>query len=272
MRWSFTRDVEEFAAVAEPWLLRDPVGNTVSLTVLLGLRAGQFAEDPLMGWLEDDDGEVAGVISHTPPYPLGIADVPLRTLPSLARELIEMDRTVRAVRGSVEVAEAFCREWWRPESGRRAERLYRLGTLAPCAAPGKARTATVGEVAEAARWFREFQEEAHVDRTADPTPVVSARVNREELIWWEDGDRRVALAALSTPVAGMSRIGPVYTPPEFRRRGYGSAATHAASRKAMDEGAAEVLLFADLANLTSNSIYQKLGFRQVADHATIHFS
>ncbi|WP_433500265.1 GNAT family N-acetyltransferase [Sphaerimonospora sp. CA-214678] len=272
MRWSFTRDVEEFAAVAEPWLLRDPAGNTVLLTVLLGLRAGQFAEDPLMGWLEDDDGEVAGVITHTPPYPLGIADMPLHALPPLARELIEMDRTVHAARGAVEMVEAFGREWWRPETSRRAERLYRLGTLAPCAVPGRACTVTAGEVDEAARWFREFQDEAHIDRTADPTPVVSARVNREELIWWEDGDRRVSLAALSTPVAGMSRIGPVYTPPEFRRRGYGSAATHAVSRRAMDEGATEVLLFADLSNPTSNSIYRRLGFRQVANHLTIDFS
>lgn len=272
MRWTFTRDVGEYAAVAEPWLLRDPAGNTVLLTVLLGLRAGQFAEDPLMGWLEDDDGEVAGVIIHTPPYPLGIADLPLRALPSLVRELIEMDRTVRAVRGSTEVAEAFGREWWRPEVSRRTERLYRLGTLAPCAAPGKARTATMGEIDEAARWMRAFQEEARIDRAADPTPVVSARINREELIWWESGDRRVSLAGFSTPVAGMSRVGPVYTPPEFRRRGYGSAVTHAASRRAMDEGAAEVLLFADLANLTSNSIYRKLGFREVADQVTIHFS
>lgn len=272
MRWAYTADVEEYAAAVEPWLLGDPVGNTVMLTVLRGLRAGQFAENPLMGWLEDDDGSVAGVVGHTPPYPLGITDVPLPALSPLVRDLIEMDRQVAEVRGPVEVAEAFAREWWRPELSRRAERLYRLGELAPYAAPGKARTVTVGEVEEAVRWLREFQEEARVDRAADPTPVVSARVNREELLWWEDGGRPVALAGVSTPIAGMSRIGPVYTPLELRRRGYGGAVTRAASHKAIDEGASEVLLFADLANPTSNSIYQKLGFHVVGDHVTIHFA
>ncbi|MFC0865297.1 GNAT family N-acetyltransferase [Sphaerimonospora cavernae] len=272
MRWTFTRDVEEFAAVVEPWLLRDPVRNTVSLTVLRGLHAGQYAEDPLMGWFEDDDGSVAGVVVHTPPYPLRIGDVPSPALSLLVRELIEMERVVGAVGGPLNAAEAFARDWWRPERHRSVERLYRLGALAPCAVPGKARTATIGELDKAAQWFREFQAEADVDVGADPTPVASAKINRAELLWWEDGGRCVALAAASTPIAGMSRIGPVYTPPEFRRHGYGSAVTHAASRKVMDEGAAEVLLFADLANPSSNSVYWKLGFLPVADHATIHFA
>lgn len=271
MRWAYTADVEEYAAAVEPWLLGDPVGNTVMLTVLRGLRAGQFAENPLMGWLEDDDGSVAGAVVHTPPYPLGIADVPPPALPPLVRDLIEMERPVAEARGTVEVAESFAREWWRPERSRRVERLYRLGELAAHSAPGKARTVAVGEVDEAVRWFRAFQEEARVDRAADPTPVVSARVNREELLWWEDGGRPVALAGVSSPIAGMSRIGPVYTPPELRRRGYGGAVTRAAGRKAIDEGATEVLLFADLANLASNSIYQRLGFQPVADHVTIRF-
>ncbi|MCT9933839.1 GNAT family N-acetyltransferase [Planotetraspora sp. A-T 1434] len=270
MTWAFTADVEEYAAAAEAWLLRDPVRNTVLLTVLRGLRSGQFAEDPLMGWF-DEDGSVTGAVSHTPPYPLGLGDVPHAVLPSLATGLIELDRSLPGVSGPLAAAEAFAAAWWRPEKGRRAERLYRLGALAPSAAPGKARTATAADIAEAALWFGDFQAEAHVDRTADPTPVVSARINRDELVWWEDGGRSVSIAGVTAPIAGMSRIGPVFTPPEFRRHGYGTAVTHAASRKAMDEGAAGVLLFTDLGNPTSNSIYQSLGYRPVDDYATIHF-
>ena len=64
-------------------------------------------------------------------------------------------------------------------------------------------------------------------------------------------------------------MGPVYTPPEFRRHGYGAAVTYAASRKALDEGATEVLLFADLINPVSNSIYQAIGYIPVADYTSI---
>ncbi|WP_169952852.1 GNAT family N-acetyltransferase [Microbispora sp. H11081] len=271
MRWVITTEVEAYAAAAEPWLLRDPVRNTVLLTALRGIRSGQFTGDHLLAWLEDDDGTVAGAACRTPPYPLAFGDVPLAALPLLARDLMDMETDVLEAGGPVRVVEAFADAWWRPETRRRSERLYRLGALRAPRAEGKPRVAGPGDLPMAVRFFRAFQDEAHVDRTADPTPVVAARLNREELVWWEDGERPVAIAGTSAPIAGMSRIGPVYTPPDLRGRGYGSAVTHAASRKALDDGATEVLLFTDLDNPTSNSIYQRLGFSPVTDYASIRF-
>ncbi|MFF3670289.1 GNAT family N-acetyltransferase [Microtetraspora malaysiensis] len=267
--WTFTAAAETFAAAAEGWLLRDPVRNTAALTVLRSLRSGQFSENPLMGWFTEG-GSVEGAMIHTAPYPLLLA-VPLAAIPSLVSELIALGRSLSGVNGPVEQAEAFARAWWEPERGRRSDRLYRLGTPVPPSVPGAARTAVAADMPRAVQWIREFEVEADVEVSADPTPVVAARINRNELVWWEDGGRPVALACVSTPIAGMSRVGPVYTPPEFRGRGYGSAVTYAVTRKALDEGAAEVLLFADLANPRSNSIYQALGYEPVADYARISF-
>ena len=75
----------------------------------------------------------------------------------------------------------------------------------------------------------------------------------------------VAFAVASNPVHGMSRIGPVYTLPHFRGNGYGTAVTAAASTWALNAGAKHVVLFTDLANRVSNSIYQKIGYRSVLD-------
>jgi len=61
------------------------------------------------------------------------------------------------------------------------------------------------------------------------------------------------------------RVGPVYTPPRHRRRGYGAAVTAAVTRAALDAGEAAVVLFTDLANPTSNSVYQRLGYRPVEE-------
>ena len=74
------------------------------------------------------------------------------------------------------------------------------------------------------------------------------------------------------PVHGMVRIGPVYTPPERRGRGYASAATAALSQRLLDAGAEEVLLYTDLANPVSNSIYQRIGYRPVEDRVVLAFS
>ncbi|GGS97170.1 N-acetyltransferase [Planobispora rosea] len=273
MAWTFTSDVEVFAGAAEPWLLRDPVRNTVPLTVVRAIRSGVYTDDLLLGWLERDGGTVAAVL-QTPPRGLLLPDLPAETLTDLATALIESERAVPGVQGPLAQAEAFAAAWWRPVRERVAERLYRLDSPTPArrSPAGAPRTATAADRDLIAKWFVDFHAEAMNDAVADPAPLVSSRIGREELVLWEDGGRPVAFAALSAPIAAMSRIGPVYTPPEFRGRGYGEAVTRAATRRALEEGAAEVVLFTDLSNPVSNSIYQAIGYRPVADYVFIAFA
>lgn len=72
-------------------------------------------------------------------------------------------------------------------------------------------------------------------------------------------------------VAGVTRVGPVYTPPEGRRNGYGTAVTAACTAGALQAGAEHVVLFTDLANPISNSIYQQIGYRPVSDRVILSF-
>jgi predicted GNAT family acetyltransferase len=90
-------------------------------------------------------------------------------------------------------------------------------------------------------------------------------------ILWEVDGRVVSYAAVGKPINGMSRVGPVYTPPEDRGHGYGSAVTAAVTQWALDAGAENVVLFTDLANPVSNSIYQRIGYRPVYDSTELEF-
>jgi predicted GNAT family acetyltransferase len=80
-----------------------------------------------------------------------------------------------------------------------------------------------------------------------------------------------AIAARNRTAAGVARVAPVYTPPEQRRHGYGTAVTAACTRDALGQDAEHVVLFTDLANPTSNAIYQQIGYRPVRDQQVIHF-
>ncbi len=149
-------------------------------------------------------------------------------------------------------------------------RLYRLGTLAaPDPAPeGRARIADASDLPLVRAWFTAFAIEIH-DRVPGDE-AMRDRVAQGGVVLWEDGaGRAVALAAFSPEVGGASRIGPVYTPPEQRRRGYAAGVTHAAVGAARAAGASEVLLFADTANPTSTGVYLRLGFRPVEDRAVV---
>jgi predicted GNAT family acetyltransferase len=48
--------------------------------------------------------------------------------------------------------------------------------------------------------------------------------------------------------------------------------TAAVTRAALDAGAEHVVLFTDLANPTSNGVYQRLGYRPVSDRLMVGFS
>ncbi|MFC4589480.1 GNAT family N-acetyltransferase [Sphaerisporangium corydalis] len=267
MLWTFTSVLDEFPGAADAWLRRDPVRNTVALTVLGRLRHGLWNEGLMLGWLTEGD-EVRGAVLHTPPYSLVLADIPLRSVPSLAEGL--RGREITGVSGPVAQAGAYVATSGRRELSRISQRLYRLGELRPPSLSGTVRVAGDDDIEPAAEWIRAFMAEAEPGHAEDdPLPQVKHRVGQGEFVLLEDEGRPVALAGFSLPIIGMSRIGPVYTPPESRGRGYGSSVTYGATRAAQDAGADLVLLFTDLANPTSNSIYQTLGYRPVADYASI---
>lgn len=106
----------------------------------------------------------------------------------------------------------------------------------------------------------------------DVAPTVDDRLGYGGYTLWEVDGVPVALAGLTRRVAGTVRVAPVYTPPEHRRRGYAGAVTAEVSRAAMDADAREVLLFTDLANATSNALYQRLGYRPIANQLVLAFA
>lgn len=148
------------------------------------------------------------------------------------------------------------------------ERLYQLWALAqPDPVPsGSARRAVEADHALLVAWHEAFSAQSTAARHGvDHAALVRRRIAEGLLHVWQDGGRPVSFAGVSPVIAGMSRIGPVYTPPELRRRGYASGVVAAVSAHALAQGASDVVLYTDLENPTSNSIYRRLGYVMVQD-------
>src|ERR1700745_1209091 len=69
--------------------------------------------------------------------------------------------------------------------------------------------------------------------------AVSGRLGYGCVPGWEAGGVPGSVAGRTRAVAGMVRVGPVYTPPEVRGHGYASAATAVVSQGALEGGLRE---------------------------------
>jgi GNAT superfamily N-acetyltransferase len=281
MAWALSPDVASYLASAGEFLRSRPAEHSVLLTVSEAVRIGgpgTFGDDlPLFGWYAEDGGPVTAACLHTPPYPVALTAMPDLAAVALARSLAGDGRTVAGVGGPPGPARAFAAAWQRqtgqPARVSRHERLYRLGELVPPDPPpsGQARLAAAADTALLLAWLTAFRREADPGGAPVRREMVDERISYGGLTMWETGDGPVSLAGRTRAVAGQARIGPVYTPPEHRSRGYGGAVTTAVSQQALAIGVAEVLLHTDLANPTSNALYQRLGYQPVADRVLLRF-
>ena len=282
MSWFTTADTAGFLAAAGDFLRADPARNTVMLSVTedLLLKAAASAET-LFGWWQPDGDQVGAAFMHTPDYPLLLSRVSGPAAAALARDLTADSGTGRRIPGvnvGQEGADAFAAAW-RDRTGNavavyRRMRLFRLGELiSPRPWPeGTARLAAGTERDLLARWFGAFAREVGDPPGQDHSGAAAGRLAYGGLTVWEAGGVPVSVAGRTRAVAGMVRVGPVYTPPELRGRGYAGAATAALSQAALDAGLREVVLYTDLANPTSNALYQRLGYRPVEDRVVLSFT
>ncbi|MDH6129827.1 GNAT family N-acetyltransferase [Kitasatospora sp. GP82] len=278
MTWTLSTSLDDFRVVAGDFLAAQPALNTVPLTIVDRLAKDgphAFGEgQPRFGWWQEEPQRpVSGVFVQTPPFGVVLGAMSGEAPSRLAEVLATAAAVaVPSVQGNKQLAAVFARAWERT-TGRRAEvqvheRLYHLWALAqPDPAPsGSARLAVKADHALLVAWHEAFSAESAAARPGvDHNALVGRRIAEGLLHVWEDDGRPVSFAGVSPVIAGMSRIGPVYTPPELRRRGYASGIVAAGSEHALAQGATEVLLYTDLANRTSNSIYQQLGYVMVHD-------
>ncbi|MET8612480.1 GNAT family N-acetyltransferase [Streptomyces misionensis] len=279
--WHLTEDAADFLARAGDFLRSRPALHTMALTVCERLRTHGTRElgpgSPLFGLLESD-GRIDAAFFHLPSRGLNPTPLTSGQADALAARLAAVGHTHPYVTADHETATAYAKAWHRHTGATPAPRirirLYRLGTLTPPDPfpAGRPRPSSACHRDQLLRWVGEFAESVgETPTTADSWPT--SRFADKHFTFWEAPDGTpVSLAGSTSPIGGMVRVDPVYTPSRLRGRGYASAVTAEVTRAALTAGATDVVLFADPANPTSNALYQRLGYERLTDWAVYDFS
>lgn len=284
-------DVKQFAERVEPFLMQREAEHCLLLGNLWNLiNTNIYPDPPYLAYIEQNDAVVA-VAVRTLPHKLVISEMAESVDASqlaeiavlVADDVYDFDHTLPGVVAPKAIGAAFVECWemvsqqpWRIGI---EQRIFKLENVIPViGVSGEMRAPTEADRELLIQWMIDFSEEAvhEIVSREDAERMVHNRLTSDPKVrafrmWWDE-DKPVAFAGYGGLTPHGIRIGPVYTPPEARQRGYASALTAQMSQQLLDMGRTFCFLFTDISNPTSNHIYQTIGYEAVSDVDEYRFS
>jgi len=260
-------------------MMSDEITHVLPIGFLHAWSLTGAAPDQLYMLCAEENGEVAAVVMRINGFRAIVScSRSLDAVRALAEQMHVDEPDTPGALGAASEAQAFV-ERWSAVSGsgykiNRAERIYRLEKVIPVTGvSGHYHPATMDDLDLLTKWLHDF--EIEVDPMVAITPIeryrqgVLSRLEsdpRASGYWvWENNRQCVSMVGYTGTTPNGIRVGPVYTPPVQRGHGYASALTAAVTQYCLDQGRKFVALYTDLANPTSNKIYQAIGYQPVTD-------
>ena len=249
--------------------------------------AYRLAEDPyyytaalpfLLSILEQ--GRVVGVAVMTPPRKIILSKIDTdiqAAVACLVDYLRGIDVQIPGVVGPAVEAQTFSDCWVKSGIDVSAKlskrmRVFEARTVANLPlSPGEMRFAHIDDHSLMARWIVGLSK-----AIGEPVSLESAKsraeklIKNQELYIWDNGGP-VSISGVSRPMKNGTTIGLVYTPPEYRGKGYATSCVSLLTQKLLSDGYSFCSLYTDLSNPTSNSIYTKIGYVPVGDALELDF-
>jgi uncharacterized protein len=269
-------DAATFLAAAAPILDADEARHNLiyGICATLSQAPGVYREARL--WTVRD-ADVVGAALMTPPFNILVAHPrDDRALPFLAKALRERSVSVPGVTGALPEVDAFADAWGGERRLRMSQGIYAARSVQmPVGVEGEPRPAVAADRKLIIAWLQAFQAEALAEDAphADLEGLVDRRLQGTTVGFdlWTTGGETVSICGYGPRTPHGTRIGPVYTPPERRGRGYGSAVTAHVTKQHLDGGLDYCFLYTDLSNPTSNKIYVDIGYERICDSAEYAF-
>lgn len=201
-------------------------------------------------------------------------------IPFFIDYLIESQISIPGVVGPNETSEEFARQWSKIAKKEMTlamgQKIYQLEKVTkPKNVVGKITNATEIDLSLVSEWLYDFTTESipHQPTTLEKmTVLANAKILKNEVYLWKDqNDQTVSMNLVGRPTKNGISISGVFTPKKWRGYGFASAVVAYSSQAMLGAGKRFCVLYTDIANPTSNKIYQRLGYQEVASSADFIF-
>jgi uncharacterized protein len=262
--------IDKFWDATQDYLLEHEAENNVLLGVIQTMLCNpdRYPDPPYLAMVESN-GEIVATAIRTPPHKLLLSKASYLEALILIAEGLQRE-LLPGVMGLTPDVKTFLQAWqnltgqsYQLSIVNKIHQLREVQTVS--AIPGYLRLATECDRALLIEWIPAFIKEIGETMGQDLDRVVDHRLKTKSTYIWEDDNIPVSLAAGRQRSPSVGLIGSVYTPPAYRRKGYATACVAALSQKLLDEGCDSCFLLTDIANPTSNHIYQQIGYVPVCD-------
>ena len=273
----FSEDPAFVLRRADKFLSSEPVLHNLILSILHARvaqgEAGRY-------WMALHGEETVGVVIQSPlEYPATLTPMGPRAVMALVDAIAQAGVTLPGVNGDAATAASFAGQWSErrksaatPFQGTRLYELAELGEVSRVdnhLQQGHLRQAGPEDRSLMILWTCAFQDE--IGESANDTELRVDRALAAGQIWvWDQNGETTSMAVSREPAQGVVRLSGVYTPPEKRKHGYAAACVHALSTQLRGHGH-RCILYTDLGNPTSNSIYRRIGYKAVAEAVRYRF-
>ena len=224
----------------------------------------------------EEDGRGVLLFGNTLPWNLCLNSIPgdpaaLSAAVLLADYLQRENIEITGINASKTLCNAFFSAYNKPYQVRVGmDIMVQKELIEPPVVSGKVRKAELSDLDTAADWACAFQKEAlHED--ADPEEMrekFRETISQGKVYLLEAPDGTLVSMAAATARSMPHGVGIswVYTPPEYRGRGYCQNTVAHICREVLRDGYDYCTLFVDKANPISNRVYQKIGFEIIEDN------
>jgi ribosomal protein S18 acetylase RimI-like enzyme len=268
----FSEDPAFVLRRADKFLSSEPVLHNLILSILHS-RIAQH--DPGRYWIAFHGEEPVGVVLQSPlEYPATLTPMEPPAVHAIVDAIAEAGVTLPGVNGDAATAASFAGQWSErrksaatPFQGTRLYELLELGEVP--GSEGRLRQAGPPDRSLMIPWTRAFQDE--IGESANDTELRVDRALAAGQIWlWDQNGQTTSMAVGREAAQAVVRLSGVYTPPEKRNRGYAAACVYALSKQLRSRGY-RCILYTDLGNPISNSIYRRIGYKAVAEALRYRF-